>query len=163
GGRRKAESCGAGTAGHRKAEKRKRQIEAELMTGTYQVQARRTWQEFLDRYRETLLAGKAPRSQDEAETSLAHFERLAKPGRPPLAPCEPARKAGAAHRDHGGDDRFLCGQAPPGARKEGRGFGLARHSEQGPSAYQGGARQGKEVGLARALTRVRDGTYAEEA
>jgi integrase len=80
-GRRKAESCGPGDKGKFKAEKRRKQIEAELMTGTYQVQARRTWPEFLERYRETVLAGKAPRSRDEAETSLAHFERIVKPGR----------------------------------------------------------------------------------
>ncbi len=80
-GRRKAESCGPGRLGKQRAKDRKKQLEGELMTGQYQVQARRTWEEFLEKYREMVLSRKAPRSRDEAETSLAHFLRIAGPAR----------------------------------------------------------------------------------
>jgi integrase len=80
-GRRHKESCGAGFRGKQKAEKRRRQIEAELMTGTYQLHVKKLWPDFRREYREKILPGLAVRSRPEVETALGHFERLVKPVR----------------------------------------------------------------------------------
>ena len=80
-GRRHKESCGAGFRGKEKAEKRRRQIEAELMTGTYQMHVKKLWPEFRREYRERKISGMAVRSQPQVETSLDHFERIIKPVR----------------------------------------------------------------------------------
>jgi integrase len=80
-GRRQARSCGPGFHGKKKAEKLKRQIEAELLTGTYRMDSRRLWADFRAEYREKILPRLAARSRPEVETSLAHFERIVKPVR----------------------------------------------------------------------------------
>jgi integrase len=78
-GRRKSESCGPGEGGKRKAEKRKRRIESELLTGTYQMQTRKLWDDFVKEYQRRVLAGLSPRSRDEALAALACFQRVVKP------------------------------------------------------------------------------------
>jgi integrase len=80
-GRRHKESCGAGFHGKKKAEKRKRQIEAELMTGTYQKYSKKLWADFRREYSERVVSGLAVLTRPQVETSLDHFERLAKPVR----------------------------------------------------------------------------------
>jgi integrase len=78
-GRRKAESCGPGESGKRKAEKRKKRIESELLTGTYQMQTRKLWDDFVKEYQRRVLDGLSPRSRDEALAALACFQRIVKP------------------------------------------------------------------------------------
>ncbi len=80
-GRRKAKSCGPGVRGKDKAERLRRKIENELMCGVYQSQARKSWQDFRKEYDTRILAGLAPRSRPQANTSLDHFERIVKPVR----------------------------------------------------------------------------------
>jgi integrase len=78
-GRKRGKACGAGFHGQKIAEKLKRKLEAELMTGTYQMQTRKVWEDFCAEYESRVLAGLAMRTRGEALTALAHFERLVKP------------------------------------------------------------------------------------
>jgi len=80
-GRRKAESCGPGTRGKRLAERRARQIEAALLTGTYEAPTRTTWPELRELYWRRVASQKAPGTQTQIRISLDHFERICHPGR----------------------------------------------------------------------------------
>src|SRR5262249_55932822 len=80
-GTRRKKACGAGRQGKRIAEKLRRKIEAELMTGTYQMHAKKLWPDFRREYESRILAGLAVRSRDEARIALNHFERIVKPVR----------------------------------------------------------------------------------
>jgi len=80
-GRRRCESCGPGARGQREAERRKRKIEAELLTGTHEPGGRVTWSRFRTEYEAKILPRLAPRSQQQVKTALDHFERIVKPGR----------------------------------------------------------------------------------
>jgi integrase len=80
-GKRRWKSCGAGSFGRIKAEKLRKKIEAELLTGTFQSAAKTTWADFREQYEAKVLSGLAPRSRDEAITALDHFQRIAKPAR----------------------------------------------------------------------------------
>jgi integrase len=78
-GHRKGKSCGPGLGGRSKAEKLKRKIESELMTGTYKMQSRKLWNDFVKEYARRILDGLSPRSRDEALAALACFQRVVKP------------------------------------------------------------------------------------
>jgi integrase len=78
-GRRCSESCGPGFHGKKKAEKKRRHLEAELMTGTYQKDAKKLWADFRKEYKERVLAGLAVATRAQARISLDHFERIVKP------------------------------------------------------------------------------------
>jgi integrase len=80
-GKRRCKSCGPGEDGLRNAEKLRRKVEAELMTGTYRVHNKTTWESFVKEYDERILAGLAPRTRAQANTSLNHFARIVKPVR----------------------------------------------------------------------------------
>ncbi len=80
-GTKRCKSCGPGPQGKRTAERLRRKVEAELMTGTYQVQTRKLWPDFRKEYRTKVLEARAPRTMEEAEISLNHFERIVKPVR----------------------------------------------------------------------------------
>jgi integrase len=80
-GKRQKKSCGPGFKGKQNAEKLKRKIEAELMTGTYETHTRKLWPDFRQEYEHRVLAGLAIRSRTEAAVALDHFERLMKPVR----------------------------------------------------------------------------------
>jgi integrase len=80
-GRRRGKAVGPGEHGKRLAEKVRRKIEAELMTGTYQMQAHKLWDDFHEEYAERIVPRLAPRSQREVLTALAHFKRIVKPHR----------------------------------------------------------------------------------
>jgi integrase len=80
-GRRKGKACGAGPQGKKKAERYRRRVEAELMTGTYQKQARKLWEEFRKEYAARILEGLSPRTRQEALAALDSFERIVKPVR----------------------------------------------------------------------------------
>jgi integrase len=75
-GTRRKKSCGPGLHGKRNADKLRRKLEAELTTGTYQMHTKKLWADFRQEYETRILAGKAPKTQAQAKTSLDHFERL---------------------------------------------------------------------------------------
>ena len=60
-GKNRCKSCGPGSRGHNLAEKEQRRIEAELLTGTYQSNAKKTWADFRREYEEKVLPGLAVR------------------------------------------------------------------------------------------------------
>lgn len=80
-GKKRCKSCGTGSPGKRIAEKERRRVEAELLTGTYQSKARKTWADLRTEYEEKVLPGLAPRSGEEIKAAFDHFERLCKPGK----------------------------------------------------------------------------------
>ena len=65
--------------GKRNAEKLKKKLEAELMTGTYQMQTHKTWEDFRREYSDRVLAGLAPGTRIQSKVALDHFERIVKP------------------------------------------------------------------------------------
>src|SRR5262245_44121641 len=75
-GKRRCESCGPGAQGKRLAEKKREKRAAELITGTYEDNSKKTWKEFRQEYRDRILVGLAVKTRAEAEVSLAHFERI---------------------------------------------------------------------------------------
>ena len=80
-GRRKAKCCGEGFHGKKTAEKLKRKLEAELMTGTYQMHTTKLWPDFRKEYERRVLEGLSAHSRLTANVSLDHFERIIKPVR----------------------------------------------------------------------------------
>jgi integrase len=80
-GRRKAKAFGTGDRGKKLAQRFQRKVEAELLTGTYQMNTNKLWADFRAEYRRRVLDGLAVRSRDAAELSLDHFERIVKPVR----------------------------------------------------------------------------------
>jgi integrase len=80
-GKKCCKSCGPGPEGVRNAEKLKRKVEAELLTGTYRSAAKTTWDDFRAEYAERILAGLAVKTRDEALVSLGHFKRVIRPVR----------------------------------------------------------------------------------
>lgn len=80
-GRKRCKSCGPGTAGKKAATRLRRKREAELITGTYQSDDKKTWTDFRREYEEKVLAGLAVRTCAEALTAFDHFERLVRPKR----------------------------------------------------------------------------------
>lgn len=79
--KRHAESCGPGTRGENEANKRKRRIEAELLTGTHEPSGKTAWARFRERYDREELDNLKPSSVKEAKIGLRHFERIVKPCR----------------------------------------------------------------------------------
>src|SRR5262245_59162747 len=80
-GGRCCQSCGPGGVGKKAAEKLKDKLHAQLVTGTYQSAAKKTWKEFRQEYEARVLGGLAPRTREEVVAALDHFERVAKPNR----------------------------------------------------------------------------------
>ncbi len=80
-GKRRGKSCGPGLEGHRNAEKLRKKVEAQLITGTYQSNERKTWADFRREYEETVVGGLAARTREEVKAALDHFEQLARPVR----------------------------------------------------------------------------------
>jgi integrase len=80
-GRRHKESCGAGFRGQKKAERLRRKIESELMTGTYQMHTKKLWADFRAEYSRRVVSGMAAGTRPQVERSLNHFEQLVKPVR----------------------------------------------------------------------------------
>jgi integrase len=80
-GKRRCESCGPGKTGLGLAEKVRKKREAELITGTYQSKARKTWAEFREEYEEKIVNGLEGSTARQIVTAFEHFERLIKPVR----------------------------------------------------------------------------------
>lgn len=79
GGARKCKSCGPGEEGKRNAEKLRKKREAELIEGTYDSAAKRTWADFRKDYEKRIAEGMDPRTRDLVAQALGAFERLVKP------------------------------------------------------------------------------------
>jgi integrase len=80
-GRRKKKSFGPGFMGKKRAERFKNKVENELMSGTYQMEVRKTWEDFVAEYERRVLAGKAVGTRLEALGALQTFKRIVKPVR----------------------------------------------------------------------------------
>src|SRR5262245_4370933 len=78
-GKKRCQSCGPGSAGKNAAQKLKRKIEAELLTGTYQSNAKKAWSDFRQEYEAKVLPSLAVRSRPEVQTALNTFERIINP------------------------------------------------------------------------------------
>ncbi|QDU46592.1 site-specific tyrosine recombinase XerD [Symmachiella dynata] len=78
-GTRRAKSCGTGSRGKRAAERLAARIREELITGTYQREERKTWDEFRQRYEADIKSRLRPASVRSAKEALSHLERIIKP------------------------------------------------------------------------------------
>jgi hypothetical protein len=78
-GRRKKKSYGTGFQGKKAAERARAKIENDLMTGAYQIETRKLWDDFVGEYERRVLAGRSVRTRNEAKAALAHFKQLARP------------------------------------------------------------------------------------
>lgn len=80
-GKRRSKSFGCGDRGKNAADRFRRKVEAELMTGTYRAQLRKPWAEFRQEYEARIVPGMAPGSRVNQRAVLNHFERIVKPVR----------------------------------------------------------------------------------
>lgn len=78
-GKRRCKSCGSGPDGIRKAEKKRRKIEAELLTGTYQGESKMLWEDFRKEWETKIGKGMEPGTREVATNALNHFGRLVRP------------------------------------------------------------------------------------
>src|SRR5947209_7651201 len=78
-GKRRCESCGPGADGKRLAEKKRKKVEAELITGTYQSNSKKTWEDFRGEYKAKIVDGMETETARLTLNALDHFERLVKP------------------------------------------------------------------------------------
>ncbi len=78
---KRGKSCGPGPDGKRNAAKLKRQIEAQLLTGTYGQRVNGTWAEFRAEYESKIVSARAASTQRVVRVVLDHFERLIAPGK----------------------------------------------------------------------------------
>jgi len=78
-GRRHKESCGAGLLGKKKAERRRAQLDEQLMTGTLELKVKKLWKDFRQEYEERVLPRMATQTQVSYKATLDKFEQLAKP------------------------------------------------------------------------------------
>jgi integrase len=101
-GKRRVKSCGPGTRGKRMAERLRRKVEAELLTGTYQSKLDTTWKEFREEYEAKILPGVAPATRYEVTGALDHFEGIVRPGRVAYLATAHVDQYIAARRKQGG-------------------------------------------------------------
>lgn len=80
-GKRRSKSCGAGVAGKTKAQKLRRKIDAELVTGTYGSSPNRTWQDFRAEYDSTMVAVMPASTARQVRRSLDAFQEAIHPAK----------------------------------------------------------------------------------
>jgi len=81
-GKLRCKSYGPGDKGKAKAERQRIILEDKLASGKYEeTDARKKWSDFRAEYETKVIAGLAPRSQEEVKAALDHFERLCRPGK----------------------------------------------------------------------------------
>jgi integrase len=80
-GKRRCKSCGPGVLGKKKAERLQEKVSAELLTGTYQSAAKKSWLDFRKEYEEKIVAGMDAPTRRLAVEALDAFERIVKPAR----------------------------------------------------------------------------------
>jgi hypothetical protein len=78
-GKRRCKSCGPGEQGQRNAEKLRRKIEAQLLTGTYNAESKMLWTDFRKEWEEKISPGMEESTRDVTIDALNHFERLTNP------------------------------------------------------------------------------------
>src|SRR5437868_15090041 len=78
-GKKRCKSCGRGAEGLRNAQKLKTKVEAELLTGTYQSNVRKTWEQFREEWDEKIGAKMLPQTRRLTVEAFEHFQRVAKP------------------------------------------------------------------------------------
>jgi integrase len=80
-GKKRCKSCGPGSAGKSAAEKLRKKTEAELLTGTYQSNTKKTWEEFRKEYEAKIVSGMGSSTRRLVLECLDSFERIVKPKR----------------------------------------------------------------------------------
>jgi integrase len=78
-GKRRCKSCGPGTQGRYNADKLRRKIESQLLTGTYQGESKMLWEDFRKEWEQKIAAGMESSTREVTIDALNHFERLARP------------------------------------------------------------------------------------
>ena len=78
-GKRCSKSCGPGSEGKRNAERLRRKIEAELLTGTYEAPAKLTWEKFRAEFVAKIVGGMSDGTGRLTLDALDNFERIIKP------------------------------------------------------------------------------------
>jgi integrase len=78
-GKRRCKSCCPGEAGRRNAEKLRRKVEAQLLTGTYQDESRVAWSDFRKEWETKMGAGMGASTRRLYLEAMDNFERLARP------------------------------------------------------------------------------------
>jgi integrase len=73
-GKRHAESCGKGSAGRNRAEKRQRRLQAELDIGVHRAPTKTLWSEFREQFERDVLPGLEPTTRRAYLESLKKFE-----------------------------------------------------------------------------------------
>ena len=107
-GRKRCRMCGKGRTGKRDAGRLAERIKAELLTGTYDDTARKTWKRFREEYDRTVLATLGAGNRKLTERSLRHFERIVRPQRMSSITSENvARFAAGRERENGPGGRPL--------------------------------------------------------
>jgi integrase len=91
-GKKRCKSCGPGEPGRRNADKLRRKVEAQLLTGTYEGEARAQWSDFRREWEAKVGAGLDRPTREVTLDALNHFERLVNPAR--------IRFVGSRHIDH---------------------------------------------------------------
>lgn len=77
-GTRRQKTLGSGSAGKKAAFRLSKKIEAELLAGVYQSDARITWKAFVAEWRENIMPTMSDENARCADNTLKHFERLVK-------------------------------------------------------------------------------------
>lgn len=80
-GKRRTKSCGPGEQGLRNAEKLRRKVEAELLTGTYEGPEKAEWSDFRKHWEREGGLDLEPSSRRVYLDVMNHFERLVNPAR----------------------------------------------------------------------------------
>lgn len=80
-GKRRCKSCGPGLEGKRNAEKLRKKVEAELLTGTYQLNSKKTWAAFREEYEAKIVSGMEGQTHRLVTEVLDLFERIINPVR----------------------------------------------------------------------------------
>jgi hypothetical protein len=75
-GKRHSESCGKGSAGRNRAEKRQRRLQAELDMGVYRAPTKTQWKEFVEQFERDVLPGLEPTTRRAYRESLKKFDRF---------------------------------------------------------------------------------------
>jgi integrase len=78
-GKRRCKSCGPGPEGRRLAEKKRRKVEAQLLTGAYQGESKALWSDFRKEWERKIGAGLGRSTLAVTRAALNHFERLVNP------------------------------------------------------------------------------------
>jgi len=80
-GKRREKSCGPGRDGRLLAMKESEKLHGQIVTGSYDSPTEATWAEFREKYNQRVLNVADASTAEAIRYSLAHFERIVKPGK----------------------------------------------------------------------------------